>query len=68
MAVTDEDIPTLGELLRLTPTTFIISMLIMLGAWGAWKLYTYGFKAGFESREDHIGTLKDWIESLKERK
>jgi len=50
----DSPIPSFAELMEVAPTVTIVLMVVAVGYW-----------AGFKSREDHIESLKSWIEYLK---
>jgi hypothetical protein len=53
----DSPIPTFAELMEVAPTVTIVILVVAIGYW-----------AGFKSREDHIETLKQWVEYLNNKK
>ena len=51
------DVPTLEEAFAIAPLVTLTLVIIVLG-----------FVAGYRSRNDHIETLKAWVESLRRKK
>ena len=47
-------IPTLAEFLEIAPIATTVVLIV-----------AFGFYAGYKSRDDHVETLKSWIEYLK---
>jgi hypothetical protein len=51
------NVPTLEEAYAIAPLVTLVLIIIVLG-----------FVAGYRSRNDHVETLKAWIDSLKGKK